>query len=76
MFLKNSKNARIFISRYNEKVEYPAEVGEIRGGKMMFEFVGSVIALILFLFSYMHLKRFVNMIRVHILMGWMVSMLR
>ncbi|MGR5899972.1 hypothetical protein ACT7C8_21645 [Bacillus cereus] len=51
-------------------------MGEIRGGKMMFEFVGSVIALILFLFSYMHLKRFVNMIRVHILMGWMVSMLR
>ncbi|PEV71363.1 hypothetical protein COA05_09305, partial [Bacillus thuringiensis] len=29
-------------------------MGEIRGGKMMFEFVGSVIALILFLFSYMH----------------------
>lgn len=32
-------------------------MGEIRGGKMMFEFVGSVIALILFLFSYMHLKK-------------------
>ncbi|EEK85283.1 hypothetical protein [Bacillus tropicus] len=32
-------------------------MGEIRGGKMMFEFVGSVIALILFIFSYIHLKK-------------------
>ncbi|AAS40392.1 MULTISPECIES: hypothetical protein [Bacillus] len=32
-------------------------MGEIRGGKMMFEFVGSVIALILFVFSYIHLKK-------------------
>ena len=42
---------------------------------MMFEFVGSVIALILFVFSYIHLKRFVIMKRLHILMGWMVYML-
>ncbi|WP_242241497.1 hypothetical protein [Bacillus cereus group sp. BfR-BA-01309] len=32
-------------------------MGEIRGGKMMFEFVGSVIALILFVFSYINLKK-------------------
>jgi len=32
-------------------------VGEIRGGKMMFEFVGSVIALTLFVFSYINLKK-------------------
>ena len=50
-------------------------MGEIRGGKMMFEFVGSVIALILFVFSYIHLKRSVIMKRLHILMGWMGYML-
>jgi len=32
-------------------------VGEIRGGKMMFQFVGGIIALTLFVFSYMHLKK-------------------
>ncbi|HGA0508792.1 TPA: hypothetical protein ACIQMB_000654 [Bacillus pacificus] len=32
-------------------------MGEIRGGKMMFEFVGSVIVLTLFVFSYIHLKK-------------------
>lgn len=32
-------------------------MGETRGGKMMFEFVGSVIALTLFVFSYIHLKK-------------------
>ncbi|HDX9628243.1 TPA: hypothetical protein ROY30_001900 [Bacillus cereus] len=32
-------------------------MGEIRGGKMMFEFAGSVIALILFVFSYINLKK-------------------
>ncbi|HHQ2458837.1 hypothetical protein ACTFRN_08605 [Bacillus cereus group sp. MYBK245-2] len=32
-------------------------MGEIRGGKMIFEFMGSVIALILFVFSYTHLKK-------------------
>ncbi|PFZ27495.1 hypothetical protein COM08_01635 [Bacillus wiedmannii] len=32
-------------------------MGEIRGGKMMFEFVGSVIALTLFVFSYINLKK-------------------
>ncbi len=52
-FEKNSKNARIFISRYNEKIEYPAEVGEIRGGKMMFEFVGECYSFnFIFIFLY------------------------
>ncbi|MGN4447163.1 hypothetical protein ACTFOB_19970 [Bacillus cereus group sp. MYBK79-1] len=32
-------------------------MGEIRGGKMMFEFVGSAIALTLFVFSYINLKK-------------------
>lgn len=32
-------------------------MGEIKGGQMMFEFVGSVIALTLFVFSYMNLKK-------------------
>ncbi|MED1180771.1 hypothetical protein P4U13_10325 [Bacillus paranthracis] len=32
-------------------------MGEIRGGKMMFEFVGSVIVLTLFVFSYINLKK-------------------
>lgn len=42
---------------------------------MMFQFVGSIIALTLFVFSYMHLKRFVIMKRLHILMGWMGYMM-
>ncbi|PFJ03923.1 hypothetical protein COI88_17565 [Bacillus cereus] len=32
-------------------------MGEIRGGKMMFEIVGSCIAILLFLFSYIQLKK-------------------
>ena len=32
-------------------------MGEIRGGKMMFEFVGRVIAFIFFFFFFMHLKK-------------------
>lgn len=32
-------------------------MGEIRGGKMMFEIVGSFIAILLFLFSYIQLKK-------------------
>ncbi|MCW9130541.1 hypothetical protein COJ48_19115 [Bacillus cereus] len=32
-------------------------MGETRGGKMMFEVVGSFIALFLFLFSYIQLKK-------------------
>ena len=42
---------------------------------MIFQFVGSIMALTLFVFSYMHLKRFVIMKRLHILMGWMGYML-
>jgi len=32
-------------------------VGETRGGKIMFEIVGSFIAILLFLFSYIQLKK-------------------
>ncbi|EEM00244.1 hypothetical protein [Bacillus mycoides] len=32
-------------------------MGEIRGWKMMFEIVGSFIAILLFLFSYIQLKK-------------------